>query len=310
MAHEALSDVRALIALARKLKDAQPRFWHYALKLRDKKAVRGLCDLVACTPLLHVSGRFPAERRHAALVAPIAVHPTIGTRVIAFDVGADPAGFVDLDDEALLARLYTPRSALPEGVERLPLKEIHTNRCPALLPLAHVRPAELAALGLDPDTAIARAGWLAAHPDFIARCVALYARERDYGPSDPDGDLYGGFIGDADRRLFPRIRTADPHDLPRFADQLHDSRLKTLLFRYQARNWPESLDVAQRTAWDDYRRQRFGAGGTLGELDAAGFFAELAAARASEAGQVHAAELDALEAWGRERLGELGLAAP
>ncbi|MGL6290346.1 MAG: exodeoxyribonuclease I, partial [Silanimonas sp.] len=68
MAHEALSDVRALIALARKLKDAQPRFWDYVLKLRDKKTVRGLCDLVGHTPLLHVSGRFPAERRHAALV--------------------------------------------------------------------------------------------------------------------------------------------------------------------------------------------------------------------------------------------------
>ena len=34
-AHEALSDVRALIGLARKLKAAQPRLWDYALRLRD-----------------------------------------------------------------------------------------------------------------------------------------------------------------------------------------------------------------------------------------------------------------------------------
>ncbi len=309
MAHEALSDVRALIALARRLKDAQPRFWDHVLKLRDKKAVRAQCDLVAHTPLLHVSGRSPAERRHAALVAPIAVHPTIGTRVIAFDLGADPTAFAGLDDEALMARLYTPRAELPEGVERLPLKEIHTNRCPALLALAHVRPAELAVLGLDAALAVERAGWLAANPGFIARCTALFAKARDYGPADADGDLYGGFIGDADRALFPRIRTAAPATLPRFAEQLRDERLKTLLFRYQARNWPESLDAAQHSAWDDYRRQRFSTGSRLGELDAAGFFAELAAARQSEAGRMHVAELDALEAWGRERLAELGLSS-
>ena len=307
MAHEALSDVRALIALARKLKDVQPRFWDYVLKLRDKKTVRGLCDLVSHTPLLHVSGRFPAEQRHAALVAPIAVHPLIGTRVIAFDLGTDPRVFTELDDAALKARLYTPRAQLPEGVQRLPLKEIHTNRCPAVIPLAHVRPAELESLRLDAARAHERAGWLAAHPDFIARCVALFAESRDFGVTDADGDLYGGFIGDADRRLFPRIRTTDPSTLPRFASQLQDDRLKTLLFRYQARNWPESLDDEQAKAWNAWRRERLldpdpRADGTL-----AAFEAEWpeAVARAEAVG--HMAALEALKAWRDDLVLSLGL---
>jgi exodeoxyribonuclease-1 len=132
MAHEALSDVRALIALARKLKDAQPKFWDYVLKLRDKRHVRALCDVATHAPVFHVSTRFPAGRRHAALVAPLAVHPVIVMRVIAYDLAVDPALFAALDDDTLKLRLYTPRAALPEGIERLPLKEIHTNRCPAL----------------------------------------------------------------------------------------------------------------------------------------------------------------------------------
>jgi exodeoxyribonuclease-1 len=274
MAHEALSDVRALIALARKLKGAQPRFWDYVLKLRDKRTVRGLCDLVGHAPLLHVSGRFPAERRHAALVAPIAVHPLIGTRIIAYDLCTDPTAFAELDDEALQARLYTPRAQLPEGVQRLPLKEIHTNRCPAVLPLAHVRPAELERLQLDAATAHERAAWLASHPDFIARCVALFAQTRDFGVTDADGDLYGGFISDADRRLFPRIRTADPQALPGFAAQLQDERLKTLLFRYQARNWPETLDDRQRETWAAHRRARLLEGDARADGSLAAFEAE------------------------------------
>lgn len=309
MAHEALSDVRALIALARKLKDAQPRFWDYVLKLRDKKTVRALCDLVGHTPLLHVSGRFPAERRHAALVAPLAVHPTIGTRVIAYDLSVDPAPFAELDDDALMARLYTPRAALPEGVERLPLKEIHTNRCPAVLPLVHVRPAELAALGLDADVASARAGWLAANPRFIARCAGLFAVERDYGPSDADGDLYGGFIDDADRRLFPRIRTADPATLPRFAAKLQDARLKTLLFRYQARNWPESLDADQRAEWDAYRRARLLDGDARVDGSLAAFEAEWGEACQRVTTDAQRDALEALREWRDARLSELGIDA-
>lgn len=297
MAHEALSDVRALIALARKLKDAQPRFWDYVLKLRDKKTVRGLCDLVAHTPLLHVSGRFPAEQRHAALVSPIALHPMMATRVIAYDLGTEPAQFTALNDDELKARLYTPRAQLPEGAQRLPLKEIHTNRCPALLPLAHVRPNELERLNLDPSLAHERAGWLAANPHFIARCVALFSEERDYGPSDADGDLYGGFFGDADRRLFPRIRTADPSSLPRFAPQLQDARLKTLLFLYQARNWPQSLDAAQAAEWKALRHARWNEPNPQKDGTLAAFEAEWpdAVNRAAFAG--HTEALHALRVW-------------
>ena len=309
MAHEGLSDVRALIGLARKLKDAQPRFWDYVLKLRDKKTVRGLCDLVAHTPLLHVSGRFPAEQRHAALVAPLAVHPVIGTRVIAYDLGADPAEFVALDDAALKARLYTPRSQLPEGVRRLPLKEIHTNRCPAVLPLTHVRPAELGALGLDAETAQARAEWLAGHPAFIARCLALFTEAREFGPSDADGDLYGGFIGDADRRLFPRIRSAEPAALPRFEALLQDARLKTLLFRYQARNWPESLDAGQRQRWDAFRRSRLQEAASRTEGSLAAFEAEWAEAQSRVDSDLGRAALVQLQQWRDARLDELGIPA-
>ena len=308
MAHEALSDVRALIALARKLKDAQPRFWDYVLQLHDKRHVRGLCDTATHAPLFHVSTRFPAERRHAALVAPLAVHPVIGTRVIAYDLAVDPAIFVALGDEALMARLYTPRAQLPEGVERLPLKEIHTNRCPAVLPLAHVRPDELAALGLDLDLAEQRAAWFRTNPAFVARCTALYATERDYGPTDADGDLYGGFIGDADRRLFPRIRTAEPRTLAQFASQLRDPRLKTLLLRYQARNWPETLVPDQQATWNEWKRSRFlEATGGEGSIEA--FLKEREVARAMSAGPQADGSLDDLDGWVRERLADVGIDA-
>ncbi|WP_037411692.1 exodeoxyribonuclease I [Silanimonas lenta] len=306
MAHEALSDVRALVALARRLREAQPRLWDYALTLRDKHAVLALCDVAGHTPLLHVSGRFPAERRHAALVAPLTFHPALPGRVLAYDLDTDPRHFEALDETELATRLYTPRSALPEGQPRLPLKAIHANRCPVLLPLAHVRPAELAALGLDARLAAERAAWLSTHPGFVARLVDVMAAERPFPPGDADGALYDGFPPEADKRLFPRIRSAAPADLPGLATRLTDPRYRELLFRYQARNWPESLDPAQREAWDAWRRERFAdPEGQEGSL--AAFRSELAEARARAATAEAQALLDALEDWTRARCAEVGL---
>ncbi|HMB43460.1 MAG TPA: exodeoxyribonuclease I, partial [Luteimonas sp.] len=71
-AHEALSDVRALIGLARKLRLAQPRLWDYALTLRNKRQAAQLLDTVGMTPVLHVSQRYPASRLCAAAVLPLA----------------------------------------------------------------------------------------------------------------------------------------------------------------------------------------------------------------------------------------------
>src|SRR3546814_7367875 len=63
---DALSDVQALIGMARLARAAQPKLWDYALTLRNKRSAAAHIDVAAQIPLLHVSGRFPASRRHAA----------------------------------------------------------------------------------------------------------------------------------------------------------------------------------------------------------------------------------------------------
>ncbi|MBS3959448.1 MAG: exodeoxyribonuclease I [Xanthomonadaceae bacterium] len=308
-AHEALSDVRALLGLARRLRGAQPRLWDYALGLRDKRQVLAKLDVAGHTPVFHVSGRLPAARRHAGLMAPLGRDPRIDHRVVLYDLSVDPACFDGLGLDELHERVFSRREDLPEGVVRLPIKRIEANRCPVVLPLSHLRDAELAALGLDRQVAERHAEALRARPDFAAACVTLLCPAPTDPPAtmDPDGALYAGFLPEADRRLFPRVRSTPPGELPALAARFTDPRCAELLFRYQARNWPESLDAAQAEAWDAYRRRRFAPGSTLGELDAPGFFAELEAARAADPEGRATALLDAVEAWGRARLAEVGL---
>ncbi|MEZ0470206.1 exodeoxyribonuclease I [Luteimonas salinilitoris] len=307
-AHEALSDVRALIGMARRLRAAHPRLWDYALRLRDKRHAAGLLDTVAMQPALHVSQRYPATRMCAAPVLPLAVHPRIDSRVIVFDLDSDPDALLALEPEAIADRLYTPTADLPPGESRIALKEVHLNRCPALVAWHHLTRADIDRLGIDPAAVSARAARLReAGPALAEKVRRVYATEAARAPSDVDAALYDGFIADADRRRFPEVRATPAEALGTRTFGFQDPRLPELLFRYRARNWPHTLDAAERQRWDDYRRRRLAEGSELSELSLPGFFAEIAALRLVHAGDgAKLALLDRLEAWSREREVELG----
>jgi exodeoxyribonuclease-1 len=299
-AHEALSDVRALIGLAQRFKTAQPRLWDYAFALREKRKVAALLDVVNMTPVLHISSRYPASRHCAALVVPIARHPKIDSRVIVCGLEDDPGAWLGLDADGIADRLYTPWADLPEGERRVPLKEVHTNKCPILLPLEHLREADFERLGIDRSACLDHAERLRAAPGLAETVRRVFAAETAREPADADAALYDGFPSDADKRLFPRVRSAPVAELADFSGRFDDPRFAELLFRFRARNWPESLDTAERQRWDDYRRHRLAPGSPLTEYDFTSYYAEIATLRASnEPGPKHA-WLDALEAWGRD----------
>ena len=299
-AHEALSDVRATIGLARLFKQAQPRLWEYALRLRDKRFAGSLLDVVAMTPVLHVSQRFPASRLCAAPVIPLARHPQIDSQVIVFDLAEEPDALLDLDADAIAERLYIRQADLPEGERRVPLKTVHLNKSPALVAWDHLRDADFSRLGIDPSTALARAARIRTNGPALAEKVRrVFARDRPADTVDVDAALYGGFIGDGDKRLLAQVRGTPPHLLAKAQYAFRDARLPELLFRYRARNWPDSLLPAERTRWDEYRHQRLHADNGLSEASFEQFNAEIAQLRSDHADDsAKLALLDRLQAWG------------
>ncbi|WP_242107690.1 exodeoxyribonuclease I [Luteimonas aquatica] len=301
-AHEALSDVRALIGMARKLKQAQPRLWDYALRLRDKRYAASLLDITAAAPVLHVSQRYPAARLCAAAVLPLARHPRIDSRVIVFDLDGDPEALLDMDPGAIADRLYVRSADLPEGEARIPLKEVHLNRCPALIEWAHLREADFRRLSIDPALAERRAARLREVAPALAEKVRrVFAATQERPPSDADGALYEGFMGDGDKRRLADVRGTPPEALGLRDFGFQDPRLPELLFRFRARNWPETLTVPEQMRWDAYRRHRLLEESELSELSLPRYQAEIAALRAAHADDgAKLALLDRLDAWGRE----------
>ncbi|MEY2167266.1 MULTISPECIES: exodeoxyribonuclease I [unclassified Rhodanobacter] len=305
-AHDALSDVHALIDLARLIRVRQPRLWDWHYALRRKQRVFELLDVTAMTPLVHVSSRYPASRHCLALIAPLAMHPSRPGEVIVCDLAGDPAEWLELDEDEIADRVFTARADLPGGVDRVPLRTVRANRAPALAPLSVLKGADLARLQLDPERSLAHRERLAAADGLAAKVARVFARAAELPPpEDPELALYAGFLPDADKRLLREVRATPPEQLATRAFPFRDPRYAELLFRYRARNWPETLDADEHARWEAFRRQRLTRETPLTTLTLDDYFATLAALRADPARQDKLPLLDQLQAWGETLAAEL-----
>jgi exodeoxyribonuclease-1 len=254
-AHEALSDVRATIALARLIREKQPKLYDWLFQLRSKQKVMDQIRLLQ--PMVHISGRFSAARNYVGVVLPLAWHPRNRNALIVCDLHLDPQGLLDLDAETLRQRLYTRRDDLAEGELPVPLKLIHINKCPVVAPLSVLRAVDQQRLGLDMALYQERALRLSdAQQVWRDKVSGIYASD-DFSPSlDPEQQLYDGFIGDRDRRLCEQVRTADPAQLAQELWPFDDERLPELLFRYRARNFPDTLSLEEQERWRIFCQKR------------------------------------------------------
>nr|WP_262923689.1 MULTISPECIES: exodeoxyribonuclease I [Pseudomonas] len=298
-AHEALSDVRATIALARLIRQQQPRLYDWLFQLRSKHKVMEQVRLLQ--PLVHVSGRFSAERNYLGVVLPLAWHPRNRNALIVCDLHLETLPLLQESAETLRQRLYTRRDELSEGQLPVPLKLVQVNRCPVLAPLSVLRPADQQRLGLDMALLQRRGEQLANQQNVWQEKLAHIYNADDFTPSeDPEQQLYDGFIGDRDRRLCEQVRRLEPAQLGQGHWMFDDPRLPELLFRYRARNFAETLNTEERQRWQSFCQQRLsdpclGAPNTVGDFEQAWqsswATADEAGRRVLEAWQAHLRQL-------------------
>jgi exodeoxyribonuclease I len=71
-----------------------------------------------------------------------------------------------------------------------------------------------------------------------------------------------------------------------------------LLFRYRARNWPETLDADETARWDAFRHARLTRHSALTVLTLDDYFARIDVLRHDPLAQDKLPLLDQLQAWG------------
>ena len=226
--------------------------------------------------------------------------------MIVYDLDVDPAPLLELDADEIADRVFTPRADLPDDIERIPLKTVHANKSPALAPLSVLNGVDTARIGLDIERCLrcicsnckAPMGWQRNCARFF-RSRAMSGRH-----STLSFALYAGFPNDADQRLLREVRTTPPAELAARKFAFKDARYTELLFRYRARNWPQTLSTDEAERWIDFRRGRLNAATDATALTLTDYDTQIAQLRAQpNVTPAKLAILDQLEAWGNEARG-------
>jgi exodeoxyribonuclease-1 len=249
-AHDALSDVEALIAVTKLIKEKQPQLYSYLLKMRDKNEVKKLANLDDKQPFVYTSGRVDADFHKTTVVFPL----TAGKNgnVVVYDLRIDPTPFVDMDSKELAKKMYASwEERKAEGFVALPAKEMQYNRAPAVAPLGVLEQADgWKRIGLDKETIEKHRNILLSAPHFAENLRELFESKPEYKKSpDPEEQLYDGFISDADKLRSQAVASADSTALSDMHPDFQDERLSTLLLHYKARSFPKSLSSDESVAF-------------------------------------------------------------
>ncbi|NOZ38506.1 MAG: exodeoxyribonuclease I [Gammaproteobacteria bacterium] len=261
-AHDALSDVYATIALAKLIKQKQSKLFSFVFEHKSKQKLSQLLNLFKPEAVLHTSGMYPGEVCNTAMVYPLAPHPSNKNGIIVYDLRYSPEDLIKLTADEIIERLYTPKDKLPEGVVRIPLKTIQINKCPVLAPLNTLDEASAQRLGIDKKQHLQHLEMLTRSPqlqqEIKQKLNSVFSHKPFAEEKDPDKNLYGGgFFSAEDKQRMEQLRQLSPVELASAEFNFKDSRLPEMLFRYRARNYPQTLSVSERHRWNDYRRDKF-----------------------------------------------------
>ena len=280
-AHDALSDVRATIDLARLIKKTNSKLFDFCLSLHKKDRVAAELGLPTtlqnARPFLHISGMFPSTKGCLAIMFPLAMHPTNKNEMIAWDLAHDPSELALLKPDEVRLRMFTKSSDLPAGMTRLPIKTIHLNKSPMVISSLKTLTAEMAhKWGIDIAAQMQNAEKASELPDMSALWPVIFKRPEAENATAPDvdADLYGGFIGNNDRRRLTQLIALTPDKLAEARTGFEDERLEELVFRYKARNFPDILNDDEQERWYEHCTARLQEGeGGARSLEA--FYAQL-----------------------------------
>ena len=251
-AHDAVSDVHATIGLAAKIARQNPKLFDN-LRGRMQSIKQQTEHLLEQDLVLHVSGQFGGRSAHCSLLQPLYCDER--KNLHALDMRSDARALLDLDAEQMRERLFTKHKQLyARGLQPLAVKQIHLNKVPLVLS------SELSARLLADRPEIEgrmRLTWQQAQRNrlnaseraaLIAKLEALHSERRAASNTSaelpPHSQLYQGFTPRSDAARLQPFRDLLPDNIMDYS--FSDPRLQAMRLSYKARNFPESLSIAER----------------------------------------------------------------
>ena len=246
-AHDAMSDVNALIDVTKLIREKQPKLFDFLLKVRDKKEVIKYVNLEKPQAFVYSSGRYSSEHNKTTVVFPLATTET--GAVLVYDLRYN------------LNELKESRTE--EDKEKNPtfypvFKELRLNRCPAVAPLSVLdQDNGWKKIGLEKTQVEENLKTLLDNKDFVEKIHQIVLEKPEFEKdAEAEMQLYDGFLNEKDIVSCAAVRKADKYELSSITPDFQDPRLTELFVNYKGRNYPETLNDAEREQYENYRMTR------------------------------------------------------
>lgn len=262
-AHDAMSDVYATIAMAKLIKEKQPKLYEFIFNLKNKKQVAELIDVYNMTPIVHTSSKISSAHGCTSWFAPISYHPSNKNAVIAIDLAQDPEPLFTLSAAEIKTRLYTRHDDLAPDEKPIPVKLIHVNKCPIIAPAKTLLPENAERLAIPRELCLDNLKQIKAYTALRDKLSEVFVDNYNNDETiDPEQALYSGnFFGPSDKAQMDILHGLTPEQLADHPFNFQDPRLPTLLFRYRARNYPHTLSSNEQQQWQSYCQNKLQNGG-------------------------------------------------
>lgn len=259
-AHDALSDVNATIAVSLMIRNKQPKLFDFLLGMRDKRKVQEFIN--SNKMFVYTSGRYASAYEKTTVVTALGGQP--GKQgVLVYDLRTDPAPYLKMTP-AELATAW--RTRVEDETKRFPIKLLQLNRSPAIAPLGVLDDVskERIKINLTQINQNFKSLDKKLYDNLLAALKLMDKQTQSAlisNENDVDGQLYDGFVGDADKTKMSVVRAAGRDEISSLDIEFSDKRLATLLPLYKARNFKNLLTSEEREVWEAFRYNRLMAGG-------------------------------------------------
>ncbi len=265
-AHDALSDVFATIEVARLINRAQPKLLNYLLQMRKKEFVNNFFNLsqlfdesidIKNKLFVHSTRMVSAEYYATSIFLPLFKDPLNNNGVVCWDLRYDPEILFTLpglgnNSEQLAKLVYAPANQ-----PRLNLKTVFANKAPAIAPLTALNHACYDRIQLQEDLIIAKAEKILINKAlWLDSLYEFFSIKSSFNNQDAEHMLYDGFIVNQDKYLCNRVMTSPENKLIELQNSFSDARLRELMFRYRARNYPGTLSKEEQLKWQSFITSR------------------------------------------------------
>lgn len=279
-AHDALSDVRATIGIAKLIKERAPELF---TKLFNQRLKSNLTTELMCgKPILQANGLFGMQTKYADFIIPIVENPSNKNQVYCLRLSQPVAELQKILDETadeVKKKLYSSKADLEMLDETRPaLHSVTVNKCPALIssefiislfPEKDERDKMYANIGLDLNNIIECYKFVTKNKEaFKKKIIEVYYSEEflaEYDEKqkllDVDVRIYNGFASRSDKKKLEFFQ----QDLLKGYFNKHlngifeDKRYNEMIYRLIARNYPdlfEKLPELEKERWMTHCRDR------------------------------------------------------